>query len=206
MDYRQDWRRREWESRGDEFFDRSEEGQREFDRRPEERGGATAESWGGWSRQAGSPYGYFADPPMTSIPRGRFTGRGPKNYQRSDERIREDVNERLADNADLDATDIEVSVSQREVTLEGKVEDRRAKRLAEDIAEAVPGVQDVHNHLKVKEGFFAQLFGTSDDETRAGSEDTTRREERRQIPIASEPTGSSSSTTSTSTSRSRPRR
>lgn len=211
MEYREDWRRRDWEARGDEFFGRSDEGRRELERRPEERGGVIGESWGGWSRQAGSPSGFYPRYAAPSVPRGRFTGRGPKNYRRSDEGIREDINERLAEHPDLDATDIEVAVAEREVTLEGKVEDREAKRLAEDIAEAVPGVQDVHNHLKVKEGFFARLFGTTDDDrTRAEERRTEERaEERRQIPIASEPSPSYTPPESSSTSpttRSRPRR
>lgn len=74
-------------------------------------------------------------------------GRGPKNWRRSDERIREMVNERLTDHDDVDATDIEVSVQDGEVTLTGMVSSRREKRLAEDVAWSCRGVQDVHNRL-----------------------------------------------------------
>jgi osmotically-inducible protein OsmY len=81
--------------------------------------------------------------------RGPFAGRGPKGYVRSDERIREDVNDRLLEHAEIDATEIDVSVSDREVTLEGAVDDKRTKRLAEDVAESVRGVHDVHNRLRV---------------------------------------------------------
>jgi osmotically-inducible protein OsmY len=49
----------------------------------------------------------------------------------------------------LDASDIEVAVENGDVTLEGSVEDRRMKRLAEDIAASVPGVDDVHNRLRL---------------------------------------------------------
>lgn len=72
--------------------------------------------------------------------RGGYAGRGPKGYTRSDERIREDVCDRLSWNDEVDATDITVRVQSGEVTLEGSVETRRMKRLAEDIAEDVPGV------------------------------------------------------------------
>lgn len=82
--------------------------------------------------------------------RGRFVGRGPKNYSRSDERIREDVNDRLLEHGEIDASDVVVTVSDREVTLEGIVDDKRTKRLAEDIAESVSGVRDVHNRLRVE--------------------------------------------------------
>jgi hypothetical protein len=83
--------------------------------------------------------------------RGRFTGRGPKGYQRSDDRIREDVNERLTQHPDIDATEIDVVVTQCEVTLTGTVDHRHSKRLAEDIAENVPGVKEVHNQIRVQQ-------------------------------------------------------
>ena len=82
--------------------------------------------------------------------RGRFTGRGPKGYVRSDERILENVNERLEEHGDLDASDISVAVSAGEVTLEGTVDDRKSKRLAEDLVHAVSGVRDVQNRLRVE--------------------------------------------------------
>ena len=81
--------------------------------------------------------------------RGPFTGRGPRGYRRSDERIREEVNDRLTDHGDIDASEIEVNVMDGDVVLEGFVDDRRTKRLAEDIAESVSGVRDVINHLRV---------------------------------------------------------
>lgn len=77
-------------------------------------------------------------------------GRGPKNYRRSDDRIREDVCDRLSDDDDIDASGIEVSVSEREVTLSGEVDSKRAKRIAEDCADAVSGVNHVQNNLRVK--------------------------------------------------------
>ena len=52
---------------------------------------------------------------------------------------------------DLDATDIEVLVSNAEVILEGTVESRSAKHLAEDIADSVWGVKDVQNRLRVND-------------------------------------------------------
>jgi len=81
---------------------------------------------------------------------GRYTGRGPKNYQRSDERIREDINEQLTRHPDVDATEIDVQVTNCEVTLTGTVDDRHAKRLAEDLAEGVSGVKNVHNQIRVE--------------------------------------------------------
>ena len=82
---------------------------------------------------------------------GQHRGRGPKGYQRSDERIRDDVSDRLTDDPHIDASDIEVSVSGREVTLSGTVDSRFAKRHAEDLAESVSGVTHVQNNLRVRQ-------------------------------------------------------
>ncbi len=81
---------------------------------------------------------------------GRFTGYGPRGYQRSDERIREDICERLTYYGELDARDIDLQVTAGEVTLTGSVADRREKRAAERIAETVSGVHDVHNQLRLR--------------------------------------------------------
>ena len=81
--------------------------------------------------------------------RPSFRGRGPKNWRRSDERIRESVNELLTDHDGIDATDVDVTVANGEVTLEGQVGSRWEKRLAEDIAASCGGVHDVHNRLRV---------------------------------------------------------
>ena len=81
--------------------------------------------------------------------RQSYRGRGPKNYQRSDERIREEVCERLTMDHDVDASDIDVTVREAVVMFEGTVSERRAKRVAEDICELVRGVKDVQNNLRV---------------------------------------------------------
>lgn len=78
-----------------------------------------------------------------------MVGRGPKGYQRSDERIREDICDRMTDDPILDASEIEIDVRQGEVTLSGLVTSRDQKRRAEDIAERIGGVRDVTNQLRV---------------------------------------------------------
>jgi osmotically-inducible protein OsmY len=95
---------------------------------------------------------------------GMFRGRGPKGYRRSDDRIREDINDRLTDNPFIDATEVEALVSNGEVTLTGSVDSRYAKRLAEDIAEEVSGVSHVQNNLRVQ---------TSETSTGAGQQGLT---------------------------------
>ncbi|HEV8612647.1 MAG TPA: BON domain-containing protein [Gemmatimonadales bacterium] len=99
--------------------------------------------------------------------RGRYSGKGPKGYQRSDERIEEEVNEVLTRAGELDASEIEVKVQNCVVTLTGRVESRRAKRDAEDLAEDVLGVKDVENRLRVASGSESQ-------ETQVASEGKTR--------------------------------
>lgn len=78
-----------------------------------------------------------------------FRGKGTKNYQRSDDRISEDVNDRLSDDYYLDASDIEVKVKDKEVTLSGTIRSKYDKRRAEDIADSVSGVEHVQNNLRV---------------------------------------------------------
>jgi hypothetical protein len=76
--------------------------------------------------------------------------RGPKGWWRADDAIREDVCEALAYDAILDARDIEVEVKDAEVWLRGTVADRAQKRRAEDLAERIPFVVDVHNRLSLR--------------------------------------------------------
>jgi hypothetical protein len=80
---------------------------------------------------------------------GQHTGRGPKNYQRSDERIREEVCDRLEQDGDIDASEMDVKVQNGLVTLTGSVESREEKHMAEQLAEECSGVKDVLNQLKV---------------------------------------------------------
>jgi hypothetical protein len=87
---------------------------------------------------------------------GPYVGRGPRNYQRSDERIREEICERLAHHPNIDATDLEVRVQNAEVTLQGQVNDRWAKRWAEDVAEGIWGVKEVHNQVRVSQSQLGQ--------------------------------------------------
>lgn len=100
---------------------------------------------GGWSG-AGRHDNYTRE---DAPARESHRGRGPKNWRRSDEWIREVVSERLTDHDDVDATDIEVTVQDAEVTLTGMVTSRRQKRIAEDVAWSCGSVHDVHNRLTI---------------------------------------------------------
>ena len=75
---------------------------------------------------------------------------GPKGYQRSDERLREDISERLMEARYIDSSDVTVEVSGAKVVLEGTVPERRMKHAIEDLADACPGVQDIENRIRVR--------------------------------------------------------
>lgn len=74
-------------------------------------------------------------------------GKGPKSWIKSDQRIKEEVNLALFVDHIVDASDIEVSVKDRVVTLKGTVLNRAMKRAAERSVERLAGVADVMNRL-----------------------------------------------------------
>ncbi|HZO21128.1 MAG TPA: BON domain-containing protein [Steroidobacteraceae bacterium] len=74
---------------------------------------------------------------------------GPKGYQRSDERLREDISERLMHSYDIDSSEVTVEVLGGKVILEGTVPNRYMKHGIEDLADAAPGVQDIDNRIRV---------------------------------------------------------
>jgi hypothetical protein len=74
---------------------------------------------------------------------------GPLNYRRTDVRIAEDVCDRLMVDDDIDPSSMEVRVENGEAILTGTVASRFEKRLAERIADSVPGVTDVQNQLHI---------------------------------------------------------
>lgn len=99
--------------------------------------------------EGGYPYGWgYGWGPYGASP--LHFGKGPKGYQRTDEKIREEIHDRLTHNWHLDASEIEVAVAGGEVTLTGWVGTRRDRRLAEEIADSVLGVRDLHNKIEVR--------------------------------------------------------
>ncbi|MFL5347196.1 MAG: BON domain-containing protein [Hyalangium sp.] len=77
------------------------------------------------------------------------SGRGPKGYQRSDDRIREDICDRLMVSW-MNAENVDVIVRAGEVTLQGTVKSRDEKRAIEALAESVLGVKDITNALRLE--------------------------------------------------------
>jgi osmotically-inducible protein OsmY len=109
---------------------------------------------GWWDRASDEVSSWFGDKEAERRremdARGGHRGRGPKNYTRSDERIKEDISDRLSDHDYIDASDIEVEVKNSEAVLSGTVDSRYEKRLAEDIADNVAGVRNVENRLRIR--------------------------------------------------------
>lgn len=105
-------------------------------------------SW--WDKAGDEVLSWFGDDYAERRRRHDYhRGKGPKNYVRSDERIKEDINDQLTEEWSVDASDIEVNVFNGEVILTGYVGNRWQKRRAEDVAERVSGVKDVENRIKV---------------------------------------------------------
>ncbi|MDF2693126.1 MAG: hypothetical protein K0S65_1509 [Labilithrix sp.] len=84
------------------------------------------------------------------VARTFHVGVDSKAARRSDERIKVDTIDAMWHRRDLDSTDIEVSVKEAQVMLEGTVVDRRSKRVATEVALGVPGVRSVANRLEVR--------------------------------------------------------
>ena len=71
---------------------------------------------------------------------------------RSDERLKEDICERMYTSTECDTSDVTVEVKSGVVTLEGTVSDRRSKYMLEEMLDNVPGVKDVENRVRIQRG------------------------------------------------------
>ncbi len=136
------------------------------------------EDRGWWDRASDEVASWFGDEDAErrrrmDEQRANRRGRGPKGYRRSDERIKEDVNDRLSDDYYIDASDVEVAVQNSEVTLTGTVKSRSDKRRIEDIAESVSGVTNVENRLRVKQYDYTTSGSTSITDTSSTPGTTT---------------------------------
>ncbi|RZK03178.1 MAG: BON domain-containing protein [Novosphingobium sp.] len=104
---------------------------------------------GFWDRASDEVASWFGDEDAARRRDEDHRGHGPKDYTRSDERIREDANDRLTEDWRVDASNVTVTVEKGEITLNGTVASREAKRRAEDVVDNVSGVKHVQNNLRV---------------------------------------------------------
>jgi hypothetical protein len=138
-DYNQDWNRNR--HRGDDRYD-----SRRHDNN---------ENW--WDRTKDKVSGWFDkdddnDRNRRSDYGGGHRGKGPSDYRRSQDRIREDICDRLTDDDRVDASHIRIQIEDDVVILSGNVNSREEKRRAEDLVESVSGVHNVENRLRVGSG------------------------------------------------------
>jgi hypothetical protein len=116
--------------------------------RPQYRQGGSGQGGYGQSGYGRSGYGESAFYGLGRQQQRRYP-QGPKGYTRSDERLREDISERLMQAYDIDSSEVTVQVQGGKVVLEGTVPTRYMKHAIEDIADSAPGVQDVDNRVRV---------------------------------------------------------
>lgn len=146
-----DWRDNNWNSRNSDYS-RYSSGSNRGNNRNES---YNNQDRGWWDRTRDEVSSWFGDEDaerrrrMDELRDDNHRGKGPKNYTRSQERIKEDVNDKLSDHWMLDASNIEVEVKGSEVILNGTVSDKKDKRRAEDIVDSVSGVTHVQNNLRV---------------------------------------------------------
>lgn len=108
----------------------------------------------------------------TGRPQQRRYPMRPKGYRRSDERLREDISERLMQAHEIDSSEVTIQVLGGKVILEGTVAERYMKHAIEDLADSAPGVQDVDNRIRVVGG--ARGWGGSPDTSHSRDTSQTR--------------------------------
>jgi osmotically-inducible protein OsmY len=157
-------------------------------------GGYPEEPWRSMSANpsAREYYGSGSSSSSTSSRRGK----APRGYKRSDERIREDICERMMDNGELDASDVEIEVHEGVVKLSGNCSCRHSKNAIEEIVDGVSGVNDIDNQIKVKRS------NGKDDES-SSSTSTTSQSAKSGIGAAATSQGSSLGGSGAQTSRTR---
>jgi osmotically-inducible protein OsmY len=134
--------------------------------------------YGGGSRNYYGPQGGFGSTAAgvfgrdtgndRQVQQQSYRGRGPKGYERSDERLREMICERLTDDPSIDASEVTVEVTNKVVKLSGTVEERRMKYLVEEVIEQVGGVRDIDNQLRVQATAQSSYGMSSNDSGLAG--------------------------------------
>lgn len=114
-------------------------------------GRSESDGRGFWDRASDEVASWFGDEDAARRREQDHRGRGPKGYVRSDERIRDDANDRLTEDWRVDASNVTVTVKDGEITLDGTVGSREEKRRAEDVVDGISGLKHVQNNLRVQQ-------------------------------------------------------
>jgi hypothetical protein len=94
-----------------------------------------------------APVEWSRDPRSESSREKSYHGKGPRNFSRSDELLREEVCEAFLLSRELDPEHIDVEVNDAVVILRGRVRRRLDRYLAEDLASEVSGVREIVNQI-----------------------------------------------------------
>lgn len=138
-----------------------------------DRGGSQRSDNRGFFDKAGDEVAsWFGDDDAARRREKDHRGRGPANYTRSDDRILEDACDRLTEDGEVDARNIQVTVQGGELTLDGTVEDRRHKRRAEDVVHDISGVGHVQNNLRMTGNVRSDHDRTDTDEPTTSERNT----------------------------------
>ncbi len=89
---------------------------------------------------------------MSELFENQDTDPGPDTADRSDEQIRKDIEKLYAEEDYLKDRNIQVTVNNCVVTLEGTVHTPQSWQRASDLAADVRGVAEIQNHIKVRPG------------------------------------------------------
>lgn len=109
----------------------------------------------GWSEYSGEPFAQDDSGERKDSEgelwqsSGPSTEPGERGYNRQDEKIQEEIIDRLNHQSQIDTANIEVEVTDGTVTLSGTVASSSEKNLVEETAEMVSGVLEMINRLTV---------------------------------------------------------
>lgn len=165
--YNRDWNNRPYNDFRNQRYNDNYGNNNYLDRSESHRDRYYNDNRGWWDKTKDEVASWFGDDDaerrrrMDEMRNGQHRGKGPKNYTRSEERIREDVSDQLCEDSFLDASGIEVSVKNGEVILNGEVDSRYSKHRAEDLSEDVTGVTNVQNNLRVVENIQNTIYKDS---------------------------------------------
>ena len=81
---------------------------------------------------------------------GPFSGVGPRNYAKTDQRVLDEVCELLTRHGELDVRNVDVHCHNGVIRLEGHVPTRAIRREIEAAVESIFGVNDVEDHLTIE--------------------------------------------------------
>ncbi len=118
------------------------------------------------SEWAGGERGGYGGSSSSTFRSASRRKQSPKGYTRSDDRIREDVCDRLTESY-LECEQVTVTVKDGEVVLGGRAPSGETRRQIERIAENVTGVRDVLNQIRTR--------GGEDDEDGSEERKTSKR-------------------------------